>query len=380
MEEKLLSKNYVLTTLSAGFFYTAAFMLSTVSARYALEMGASRAVSGAIAGIFTFSSFFTRPLWGMSADRRGRKFVYMSGRGVCIAGCAAAYMAHSVLILLVSRRLFGIGYSAVTTAGGAMVCDEAPPGKLAKAIALYGATGVAAQAAAPALSLRLFDVGYFMVAGVSGRMIGAAMASVAAVKYSRQTKSSEKKLRLYEKSALPRAAVILFFAASVSGIYAFIPIYSRENNMGSRGVFFMVSSAALLALRLANGAVCRFLGEKTAFAAGAVLLAASFLTLAFGKSTVFFYISSVMYGAGGGIVHPVVNTRAVSNASPSRRALATATFMMGQDLGGGLGSLALGYVSGRMGFFAMYIAAAVFTAVMAVLYFRLFDAREKNVK
>ena len=70
-------------------------------------------------------------------------------------------------------------------------------------------------------------------------------------------------------------------------------------------------------------------------------------------------------------MHPIVNTAAVKDVDPSKRALATATFMMGQDLGGGIGSLSLGFVSQNFGYRPMFISAAVFAAVMGLLYARL---------
>ena len=372
MKDKLFSKNYIRITLSAGLFYSASFMLGSVSAQYGLKLGGGNTIGGIVAGIFTFSAFFSRARWGIMADRRGKKFIYVAGRLVCISGAAFSFFSSSLMMLIFSRRLFGLGYSAVTTAGGAMVCDRVPGKNLPQAIAIYGATGVIAQALAPSAALWLYKISFPAVALAAALLTAGALFSVLAVKYDGGEALPEKTgFALFEKQALPRAQTIFFFAAAVSGIYAFIPIYTSENNGGSRGVFFMVSSAALLVLRLTNGLLCHKLGQGRVFAAGCGMLVLSFVVLAAFSGKIPFYIGALLYGSGGGIVHPIVNTAAVRDVAPSKRALATATFMMGQDLGGGIGSLSLGFVSQNFGYRPMFISAAVFAAVMGLLYARL---------
>lgn len=365
--------------MSAGLFYTASFMLGSVSAQYGLKLGAGNTIGGIVAGIFTFSAFFSRAWWGVMADRRGKKFIYIAGRLVCISGTAVSFFASSLTLLILSRRIFGLGYSAVTTAGGAIVCDRVPGENLPRAIAVYGATGVIAQALAPSAALWLYKISFPAVALTAALLTAGALFSALAVKYDRGEALPEKgKFALFERQALPRAQTIFFFAAAVSGIYAFIPIYSAENNGGSRGLFFMISSAALLVLRLSNGILCQKAGQDRIFTAGCGMLVLSFVILAAFSGKIPFYIGALLYGSGGGIVHPIVNTAAVKDVDPSKRALATATFMMGQDLGGGIGSLSLGFVSQNFGYRPMFISAAVFAAVMGLLYARLLKKHRIN--
>ena len=376
MKDKLFSKNYIRITLSAGLFYCASFMLGSVSAQYGLKLGGGNTIGGVVASIFTFSAFFSRARWGVMADRKGKKFIYIAGRLVCISGASVSFFSSSLMLLIFSRRLFGLGYSAVTTAGGAMVCDRVPGKNLPQAIAIYGATGVVAQALAPSAALWLYKISFPAVALTAALLTAGALFSALAVKYERGEILPEKgKFALFERQALPRAQTIFFFAAAVSGIYAFIPIYSGENNGGSRGLFFMISSVALLVLRLSNGILCQKAGQDGIFAAGCAMLVMSFVILAVFRGKIPFYIGAVLYGSGGGIVHPIVNTAAVKDAAPSKRALATATFMMGQDLGGGVGSLSLGFVSQNFGYRPMFISAAVFAAVMGRLYTKLLKSK-----
>lgn len=369
MENKLFNKNYIFTVISATLFYTASFMLNTVSARHSIRIGASKTVAGFVAATFTLSSFFTRPLWGYVTDRKGRKLVYNTGGLFCLAASLILLFCNNILLLFVSRILFGTGYSALTTAGGTIICDVVPEKQLSKAVSLYGITNVRSQAVAPAVALWLYDYGFVWVAvAVSVTMLLVLIAAMFVKYEENRFINPEITFSILEKSALPAAFTIFFFAMSTASVNSFIPVMAQERQLAGDAWFFIISALLLLAARFVNTKLIQNFGNKKVFYAADFLYIAAFVRIAFAYSPFMLFAGAALYGVGAGFIHPIVNTAAVSRCAPEKRGLATGTFMMSQDLGMTIGAAVWGFLSESTGFTAVYLAVAVLLIIMLIVF------------
>ncbi|MBV6404313.1 MAG: MFS transporter [Flavobacteriales bacterium] len=105
---------------------------------YARALHASDALVGDLGALFSLMMFIATPVWGSLSDRYGRRPVIL----LAIAISAASYVlfAHSttLVLLVVSRMLTGLG-SGNITAAQAYVTDITPPEGRAKAMGLIGA-------------------------------------------------------------------------------------------------------------------------------------------------------------------------------------------------------------------------------------------------
>ncbi len=105
---------------------------------YARELHASDALVGDLGALFSLMMFITTPVWGSLSDRYGRRPVIM----IAIAVSAASYLlfahATTLLLLVVSRMLTGLG-SGNITAAQAYITDVTPPEGRAKAMGIIGA-------------------------------------------------------------------------------------------------------------------------------------------------------------------------------------------------------------------------------------------------
>ena len=367
--EKLFNKNYIFTVISATLFYTASFMLNTVSARYSLQLGADKTVAGFVAAVFTLASFFTRPVWGYITDKKGRKRVYNAGGLLCLASTAILLFCNNVILLFVSRIIYGAGYSALTTAGGTIICDIVPEKQLSKAISLYGITNVLSQAVAPAAALWLFDKGFIWVAVTAAVIEIGVLVAALFVKYSEeQYINPDISFRIIEKTALPAAYTIVFFAVSTASINSFIPVMAQERGINGDKWFFVLSALFLLLSRFINTKVTDRYGKVNVFCKADILYTIAFALIAFTYDTLLLLLASVMYGLGAGFIHPIVNTAAVSRCGNEKRGLATGTFMMSQDLGMTIGAAAWGVISETIGFTAVYLMVAALLLVMLYVF------------
>ncbi|MBQ8603238.1 MAG: MFS transporter [Oscillospiraceae bacterium] len=369
MGKGLLSKNYILVVMSATLFYIASFMLNSVSGRYTLQLGANKSMAGIITCAFTLSSFFTRPLWGWICDRKSRKTIFMSGAALCFASSVLLIFTGQIWLLFAARIIFGAGYSAITTAGGTMVCDVVPESMLNKAIACYGVTNVLSQALAPAAALWLYRYGFWFMAVALAAITLVVIITGRFIKYNEKDYVNPgQKFRIYEKSALPAAYTIIFFAMGTASVYSFVPLMAQERDISHIGLFFTVSAVGLLISRVFNASFCKKAGEKKVFYTGAVMFSVGFAILAFSYSTLMMLAAAAVYGVGAGFVHPVANTRAVKNCDPADRGLATGTFMMSQDLGMTIGAVVWGLISENIGFTAVYITVAALGVTMMYVF------------
>ena len=369
MNTKLLSKNYVLIAISATLFYTACFMINTVTVRFVTDSGGSKSLAGVVAAVFTLASFFTRPLWGWLTDKNGRKIIYLLGGGFCLLANGLLWFSTSVAMLLVARVLSGVGYSALTTAGGTIVCDVVPKDKLQQGIAVYGVTNVLSQAVAPVMAIWLYKIDFICVV-LSALIICVLVIFIAIfIKY-KENKfiNKNQKFRIYTASALPAAYTIIFFAMATASINSFIPVFAQQKNLSADSWFFLVSALFLLFARLLNKKLVSLLGDKKLFYVGDIVYISAFIILIFCSNNFWLLMSAVVYGCGAGLIHPIVNTAAVKNSTQSQRGGATSTFMMSQDLGMTIGSFLWGTVSENIGFEMVYSFVAILLLVMMYIF------------
>ena len=105
---------------------------------YGERFGGSGTEIGLIVLAYSFVQFFMAPFWGRMSDRFGRRPILILG----LLGSAAAYLlfawADTLLLLLLSRMLGGVGGSTIPVAE-AYIADVTPPEKRAGNLGLIGA-------------------------------------------------------------------------------------------------------------------------------------------------------------------------------------------------------------------------------------------------
>ena len=155
-ENKLFTANYVFMIFTAIMAFSGNFMIISSTPRYCLEIGGSNSLAGIMTSLHMFAALASRPLWGRWADSIGRKTVFYSGVLLSMLATAGFFFSKTVGALLVARVVFGIGYSAITTANGTIVTDLIPRERLSEGLAFYGVASITAQAIAPPIALALY--------------------------------------------------------------------------------------------------------------------------------------------------------------------------------------------------------------------------------
>ncbi|MFN3395121.1 MAG: MFS transporter, partial [Candidatus Thermochlorobacter sp.] len=76
---------------------------------YARELGASPLLIGIVAGSYSLMQFFSAPVWGRISDKIGRRPVILISVLTSVISYLIFSQSHSILLLLLSRILAGIG-------------------------------------------------------------------------------------------------------------------------------------------------------------------------------------------------------------------------------------------------------------------------------
>lgn len=379
-ENKLFTANYVFMIFTAIMAFSGNFMIISSTPRYCLEIGGSNSLAGIMTSLHMFAALASRPLWGRWADSIGRKTVFYSGVLLSMLATAGFFFSKTVGALLVARVVFGIGYSAITTANGTIVTDLIPRERLSEGLAFYGVASITAQAIAPPIALALyrdsfnsvllFLTGIWLCCLLFAKLI--CYDEKALLKSHRtQEGRSASPGGVIEKTAVRASATITLMALAATAVSSFVVLLGADRGIENIGSFFTFSAAGLLVSRVLGASLPRKFGENRVFLVGSGFYIVSFFILSGTYLGAVACVAGVFYGLGMGFNFPILNAMAVRNAQPHRRGAATATFNLGQDAGAIVGGLLFGGLSDLLGFTAVYVAAAGIGIVMLALYFLL---------
>jgi DHA1 family tetracycline resistance protein-like MFS transporter len=123
---------------------------------YARELNASEALVGDTGALFSLMMFIFTPFWGTLSDRFGRRPVILIALGISAVSYVMFAQATTLVVLIVSRMLTGVG-SGNITAAQAYITDITPPEGRAKALGLIGAAFGLGFIFGPPLGSFVFD-------------------------------------------------------------------------------------------------------------------------------------------------------------------------------------------------------------------------------
>jgi MFS family permease len=100
---------------------------------YVLRMGAKPSIVGPLVSTFFIAQIIFSPVWGRLSDRYGRRPMILAGLLLSAAAYTLFGLAHTLLLLFVSRLVQGAGSGTVGVVQ-AYVGDSIPPEERAKAL------------------------------------------------------------------------------------------------------------------------------------------------------------------------------------------------------------------------------------------------------
>jgi MFS family permease len=175
-------------------------------------------------------------------------------------------------------------------------------------------------------------------------------------------------------SLIPRPAVFpmsifLTVTFSFGAVSAFLPLLSDERDLGNVGLYFLVSGAGAVVTRPIAGSLSDRLGRVPVVVPGLLLSAIGMWILTQADTLPIMLLAGVFGGVGLGAAHTGLLALALDRVRGNQRGGATAVFQIAWDIGGLLGSTALGFVASAIDVEIVFWIASItiFSGVVALL-------------
>jgi len=382
--EPILTRDFLLITVTNLFIFFGFQMLLPVVPVYASVLGGGDAWAGLIVGVFAVSAVTIRPAAGRLLDSGNRKTIFIVGLAA-LAFCTACYgVSASIIVLLLVRFIHGFGWGIASTASSTIATDAMPRTRFSEAMGYFSLTTTLSMAFAPALGLALLDsVDFSTLFLISAALMLVAILCASTIRRKPidhpSSADDQPKRGIIERAAVPAAVIVFFNAFAFGAITPFIALYAREQGVDDIALFFTVYAAALLVVRLFIGRIVDRHGYGFAIYPGILCLLVAMLLLAFADTLARFLMAAVVFGFGFGVLQPTLQAMAVRDVEPRRRGGANATFFIGFDLGIGLGAVIWGFVAQMLGYQAVYLAAISPVAVSFILYMLMQTERGRRL-
>ncbi len=182
------------------------------------------------------------------------------------------------------------------------------------------------------------------------------------------------RIAFFESSFLSFMAAIFFLAVSYGGITTFLPLFAASIKVNP-ATFFLVYSVSLTLVRPVAGKLSDRLDEVFVVVPALMVTISALLVLSFSNGLMGVTASAVLYGIGFGAAQHALQAAILRFARPDRKGVANVSFFTAFDLGIGLGSILLGWVSQYAGYPALFMVSAV-SVVVSLLIFAFYTRRK----
>ena len=368
--------------MATGFY----FLIPTLPVYVVEVLHAKTSDVGYILAAYTVSALIIRPFTGIALDTWGRKWIYLVALLVFTLTILLYPLILTFSLLLVLRFFHGFSWGVTTTAGMTVVVDVIPPQKRGRGIGYFGISFTLAMAIAPVLALLILETwGYFQMFYIAALFSFCGLLMVMFVRYPviqpRKEKARITWKRFIEPKGVPISIPMALFGVTYGGVVSFITLYDKELGLAQAGAFFLILAGGVFISRLFAGQIFDRYGPTSLMIGGFLVNISGLLFLGLLLNVTGFLIAAGLIGMGAGILMPTLQTMVNNVVTVHRRGAANATLITAFDLGIGLGSLGLGYLSEWIGFDGMYLVCMSITVLAVIYYFvHVMEFYVKNVR
>ncbi len=375
-----------LTNISVFFVF---YGLVTTLPLYAIgELHQTDREAGLLLSSFLLSAIIVRPFSGKLLDVFGKKkLLLLSLVGYFI--CTVLYVViHPFGLLLGLRFIQGIFFSIITTAAGSLAAEIIPAKRKGAGLGYFTMSTNLAVVIGPFIGLLLIQYSSFHVLFIvmsicilAGGFCALTVNTDDLPKPASKGTLTFKFNDLFERKALPIAAIASLVSFAYASVLSFLSIYAQQKGlMAIASLFYAVFAAAMLITRPYTGKLYDTKGAHYVILPGLISFAIGLVMLAFVEGAVLFLGAAVFVGFGYGAVTTSFQALAIQSTAIQRSGYATATYFTMFDLGIALGSYILGMVAVQAGYASVYLSSAGLLVVVFMIYLlRLVKMKPKKV-
>lgn len=356
--------------MATGFY----FLIPTLPVYVVDVLHAKNSDVGYILAAYTVSALMIRPFIGIALDTYGRKWIYIISFLLFTLTILLYPLVLTFGLLLALRFFHGFSWGATTTAGMTVVVDVIPPHRRGRGIGYFGISYTLAMAVAPVLALTILGAwGYLEMFWIAALFSFSGLMMIFFVRFPViRSQPEDRRLtwsRFIEPKAVPISIPMALFGTTYGGVVSFITLYDKELGLAQAGAFFLILAGGVTLSRLFAGQIFDRSGPTCLMLGGFAVNIVGLLFLALMQDLTGFLVAAGFIGMGVGILMPTLQTMVNNVVTVRRRGAANATLITAFDLGIGLGSLGLGYLSDWIGFDGMYLVCMAIMGLAMIHYF-----------
>lgn len=367
---------------TVAFSYYITFVTTTSFSINVLHT--SNALAGLASGIFIIGALVARLIFGSMADRIYLKPVLVVTLFIYFLTTLVYIFINQYIPLVILRFIHGAVYGTASTCLGVILSQNVPASIRGSAIGYYGLSIVLASAVAPFLAIlfiHMDNINLSFVIPAILLFISVFLSIYLRIKKVKRVYVKQKfSLSNYiEYSALPVSFLAFLMTASYMPILSFIGDYSMSINLVEAGSWFFIFYAGVsMFSRPASGRLFDNLGHNFVLLPSIIIFMVALIILSISDNSFLLLFSAVLTGLGYGSFFSSGQSYALFNAPRNRLGLATSTYYIFLDIGGGIGPYIFGFAGEKLGYSAMYQISALLVFIVLILYFIMIFRNKKD--
>ena len=390
--EKLWSKNYILSMLSALFSSMVMNMTVTTLTLYAINtyhIGTS--AGGFLAGIMLVGGAFGRTITGRYMGSHPRKVILFVTTFSFII--SLLYIPSTGLVtFFIIRFLHGFMYGSVHNSISTIVVSFIPPKRIGEGLSFFSLSFPVSTAVGPFIGMMLienFSYRTMFVAASISSGITLILVLMLNIKDNIATQSPIKKEETKSVSSffssfidvklLPLSLVVALASMCYSGVTTFIDPYLKSIDLPKTAPLFFITYACLILIfRPPVGKLLDRKGENFVLTPAIIFFSLGLTILSFATTQTVVLANAIPLALGFGNILTTGNAIAVKMATSGNVGRATSTYYVCTDIALGVGPLLLGIIATSGGFETMYRVAAGILILVLVLYYIIHGRKVKT--
>jgi predicted MFS family arabinose efflux permease len=328
---------------------------------------------GVVMSMFSFAGVAAVPFVGARVDRPGRPRLIVGGTALMLVS-SLGYLAVDRVgpLAMALRAAHGVAYTVVFVSGAALAADLAPPGRMARTMALYGSANLVTNAIAPLFAEPLIDrLGYRSVFVVAA--FASAVAMTLAIRLverppAAHAPGADGSLGAVLRRGRARRMLIVMSLAGVAlgAMFTFSQPMAIERGIHHVGTFFVAYTVAVIVVRLGLHDLIDRVGPQRACVGALLAYTVVLLCMRFLGAHVGLAALGAAFGVAHGFLFPAAMALGILDLPTAERGRML-TLTNAGFIGGGAFVLPLGGVAARAGYPTLFALCAAGTLAGAVL-------------
>jgi len=376
--------------------YTRAFVLTAVAnflvysllnaynllPLYIQQLGGTEGEIGRVMACYHVAALCCQVVAGRVLDRWPRRPVIL-GATTTLVGVAVAFALTTSLgwHLYLLRFLHGAALAFYGTINLTLIADLAPAGRRAEAVGLYGVSGLAAIALAPAAGEQLLSLGGFPLFFWGAVGLAAVALLVSWLTPVPDAPATAAQGRVSPRDWLGLTPILLpafQYGLANSILFFFLPPFGQTIGLSRVAPFYVAYTVAAILVRVVGGRFADRHGPRSVILPSLIGQMLGLFLVSGLHSIWLLILVGVLNGTAQGFVFPAASAMAFEAAPGGRRAQTMAVFNIAVLIGGILGSSGFGSLAEAVGYRPSFSAAGVVLAIGSLLFWWSFREEKRR--